>query len=324
MNLPTLLTRAAALQGHRLAISAQSVDAMTDRSTLLPDDKSGQLGRARGIRIHRNVVFATIGGAAPGGGNVRLRMDILTPSTPGPHPLVVYVPGGGFVFAAKSGAARMRGNVAAAGYVVASVEYRTTRHGATYVDGIADIRAAIAHLSDHASELGIDPSRVALWGESAGGYLAAMLGVNGEVDAVIDMFGGSALDRIADGFDSDTVARVFQRGNPLARYVLGPNARTLEDDAAAVRASDPTRRIVPDASVFLIFHGDDDRIVSPRQTAELHDALRDAGVESTRYIVSGAGHGELEVKSGEAKYWTTESILKVLLDFLGRTVGPYR
>jgi hypothetical protein len=54
-----------------------------------------------------------------------LRLDLHTPGSGGPHPLVVYVPGGGFVVAPRRMARRSRAFIAAAGYAVASVEYRT-------------------------------------------------------------------------------------------------------------------------------------------------------------------------------------------------------
>jgi acetyl esterase/lipase len=79
-----------------------------------------------------------------------LRLDLVTPAAAGPHPLVVYVPGGGFVRAPRGMARRERAFVAAAGYVVASVEYRTVRQNATVTDGLSDLRDAIDHLIDHA------------------------------------------------------------------------------------------------------------------------------------------------------------------------------
>ena len=68
-----------------------------------------------------------------------LRLDLVRPAAPGPHPLVVYVPGGGFVRAPRGLARRERAFVAAAGYAVASVEYRTVRQHAT-VAGLTDPR----------------------------------------------------------------------------------------------------------------------------------------------------------------------------------------
>jgi BD-FAE protein len=92
-----------------------------------------------------------------------LRLDLLLPVTAGPHPLVVYVPGGGFVVAPRRMARRQRACIAAAGYAVASVEYRTTRQQATYSDGMADIQSAITYLSDHADEFAINAGRIGIW-----------------------------------------------------------------------------------------------------------------------------------------------------------------
>ena len=124
----------------------------------------------------------------------------------------------------------MRRAFAAAGYVVASIEYRTTRHGATYLDGLADVRAAVRCPARERRRVSHRPDASGLWGESAGGYLVALAGAtNGdrrfdpdgdaEVHAIIDKFGGSDLRRLADGFDRATIDAVYAPGNAVARYV---------------------------------------------------------------------------------------------------------
>ena len=148
-----------------------------------------------------------------------LRLDLHLPVTAGPHPLVVYVPGGGFVVAPRRMARRQRAYIAAAGYAVASVEYRTTRQQATYTDGIADIQSAINYLSDHADEFAINAGRIGIWGESAGGYLASMVGLSDRrIRAVVDQFGASDLSHAADGFDARMHATVTDLRHPIHRY----------------------------------------------------------------------------------------------------------
>ncbi len=325
MNVPTLMTKLAALRGHPLPVSSTPAPADDTESATIPGDPGNQIRSARNLRSIRNVEFARREGLA-------LRMDILSPRESGLRPLVVYIPGGGFVMAPKAGGARMRRFVAAAGYVVASIEYRTTRHAATYEEGIADVRAAIVFLRDHASEYGIDPSRVAVWGESAGGYLASMVGVTnghqrfdpaagGKVLAVVNKFGGSSLARLAEGFDEKTALAIQADGNATARYVHGPDARLIDDDPVELLAADPTTYVSQDSPPFLLFHGTDDRLVSPVQTALLHHALLAAGARSTRYLVSGAGHGDIAVKGGEEKLWTTVPMLRLIVDFLDRALN---
>jgi acetyl esterase/lipase len=331
MNLPTLMTRIAAFRGHALPFSATPAPSDDPQSEVIAADARNQAKPSAPLRSARNVEFARRASSGSTGRDLALRMDILTPREPGRYPLVVYIPGGGFVVAPKIGGARMRRYVAAAGFVVASVEYRTTAHGATYRDGIADIRAAIEFLRAHAHDYGIDPTRVAVWGESAGGYLASMVGVTGgdprldptsagSVLAVVNKFGGSSLDRLAEGFSAETVAANSVAGNAPARYVHGPGAASLRDDEVELRAADPLSYVRRDSPAFLLFHGTDDRLISPIQTALLHHALRDAGVDSTRYLVEGAGHGDIAFKSGEEKVWTTVPMLQLIVDFLKRTL----
>lgn len=321
MNLPTLMTKLAALRGHPIPISTKPAPSDDPQSRSIQADSREQIRPAKGVRVVRNVEFARYEHAGTNGRDVRLRMDIMLPASPGEHPLVVYLPGGGFVMAPKIGGALMRRHVAAAGYVVASIEYRTTRHRATYKDGIADVRAAIAYLREHADEYGIDGSRVALWGESAGGYLASIVGVDGGVGAVVNKFGGSALERLAEGFDDASASATYASGNPVARYVHGPNGTTIDEDTAELRAADPTSHASGNTPPFLIFHGTDDRLTSPIQTQILHHALRAAGADSTRYLVIGAGHGDIAVKGGEEKFWTTVPMMQLIIDFLDGTIG---
>ena len=329
MNIPTLMTKVAALSGHPIPVSKQPAPYDAADSLVIPADASGQVRRVKPVRELRNRVFTIRPGAGRNGEPLSLRMDVIVPETPGTHPLVVFVPGGGFVMSAKAGGRRMRRALAATGYVVASIEYRTTRHGATYRDGLADVRASVRYLRANATEYGIDPAHVALWGESAGGYLVALAGVtNGdprfdreggaEIQAVIDKFGGSDLSRLAEGFDPATIDAVNSPGNAVARYVTGPRAVTIDDYPAAVVAADPASYATSEAPPFLIFHGSDDRIISPVQTALLHRALRQAGADSTRYLVTGAGHGDLAVKGGEERFWTTDSMLRLMTEFLER------
>jgi acetyl esterase/lipase len=231
-----------------------------------------------------------------------LRLDLHVPVTARPHPLVVFVPGGGFVVAPRRMARRQRAFLAAAGYAVASVEYRTTRQHATYTDGMADIQAAISYLID---EFAIDPGRIGIWGESAGGYLASMVGLtDARVKAVVDQFGASDLSHIADGFDQRMRDAVSDPGHPIHRY--GADHANPADLAHAA------------APPFLLLHGDDDRIVTPAQTELLHQALTAKGVHSTRYLLTGAGHGALSLTGRQAQLWTSVQVMTIIKDFLDK------
>ncbi|MHA6765563.1 alpha/beta fold hydrolase [Streptacidiphilus sp. PAMC 29251] len=289
------------------------------------------------LEQHQDVVFAT---PSTDGQKIELKLDLLAPDYGGRKPLVVYIPGGGFIMCDKEGARNQKAYLAEHGYVVASIQYRTILHGATYRDGLADVKAAIRYLRAHADEYGIDPARVAVWGESAGGYLAAMTGAtNGApefetgddldrssaVQAVVDNFGAADLSRIGEDFDTE--ARLAHRlpGNAFAAYVYGPGTeRSIGEHTDEVAAADPAVRAGSDSPAFLLFHGTEDRLVSPSQTQRLHQALRAKGVPSTRYVLTGADHGDLAFMGGSpeaALPWTTEEVMGELLAFLDRQLA---
>lgn len=308
MNSMRLIMALAALSGRPIRLSSVAAPDHDPDSVRLRVGSADQIKPGHGTGAHRGIVYAG-----------KLRVDILTPRAPGPHPLVLYVPGGGFVSARRAMAGRQRRYVAQAGFVVASIDYRTIRDGATYRDGLADVAAALSFLRAHADEYGIDPARAALWGESAGGYLAAMAATdpgNG-VAAVVDAFGASDLATVADGFDQATVSAYTAPGTPLPTYLLGPG-RALADHPDDVLSADPASHITPKTPPFLLLHGDDDRIIAPAQTARLHQALRRTGVDSTRYVLEGAGHGAM---SANARIWTSTQVMEIVVNFLRTELG---
>lgn len=314
-------------------IAASIAPSDTSSSTVIhPDRKDQILCGKTPLRTIRNVVYATPG--LPGGKTVSLKMDLLIPQSARKQILVVYVPGGGFVMAAKEAALNVRTYVAEAGFVVASVEYRTSRDGANYRDGVEDVKAAIRYLRAHAAEYGIDARTVAVWGESAGGYLAAMVGVtNGnrdfdkgadqqpgsDVQGVIVDFGASDIGKIAADYDEAT-QQAMATNEGLVRYIGRAAGTNGLDRELAATAANPLKYVKPDAPPFLIFHGNQDRMVSPSQTLILHQALLAAGVQSTRYVVDGAGHGDLafigDTQSG--LLWSTNKVMSLIVNFLDR------
>ncbi|MCU1683987.1 MAG: alpha/beta hydrolase [Amycolatopsis sp.] len=308
--------------------------APSDTSTSTVIDPTGpqiECGKTA-VDTHNDVVYSK---PAPG---TELKLDVIVPKTGGTKPLVVYVSGGGFVQSIKEAALDQRTFIAEAGYVVASVQYRTTTTGATYRDAVSDVKAAIRYLRAHADEYGINPAKVGVWGESAGGYLAAMTGTtNGvktfeagdnldqrsDVQAVVDKFGPSDLTKIQADFDPATQEAYVGPGGSTAAFVYGPDSgMAIGADPAAVAGANPATYVDSASPAFLLFHGDDDRIISPSQTLLLHTALRAKGVDSTRYVLSGAGHGDLAAILGgdpeSALPWTTAEVVGEIVAFFGK------
>jgi len=316
-----------------------STVAASDTSTSLvirPDPNDQITCGKTAIKTVENVVFSTR--TLANGKSLDLLMDIQMPELPGRKPLVVYVTGGGFIQAPKEAALNLRTYVAEAGFVVASIQYRTVRNGANYRDGIADVKSAVRHLRANADRYGIDPGKVAVWGESAGGYLAAMAGVtsgikafdvgnnleqSSDVQAVVDKFGTSDMSKLAADFDEQAKEADNANDNPIAQYIgMAPGTHVLDTHIAGT-AANPMTYVKASVPPFLIFHGSQDRLVSPSQTLILHDALIAAGGRSTRYVLDGAGHGDLSFL-GDAKSglpWSTRQTMGIIVDFLKVSIG---
>ncbi|MGV9311919.1 prolyl oligopeptidase family serine peptidase [Streptomyces sp. NPDC003691] len=311
---------------------AKTVKPTSTRSStvIVPDGPQIACG-ATEVATLRDIVYAS---PTTGGERHDLKLDLQVPRTKDPKPLVLYITGGGFIRADKSGNLNQRTYIAEQGYAVASIEYRTASTGSTYREGVADVKSAIRYLRAHSTELGIDTEKVAVWGQSAGGYLAAMAGAtNGtdlfeqgdnldrssDVQAVVDQFGADDLARIADDFDRETRAVNLAPGSNINSYVFGPDsARTVATDRAANRAADPATYLSRSSAPVILFHGDNDRIISPSQSLILLHALKAERVKATRYVVQGADHGDLAfLGDPEAgKKWTTQKVMGTITRFL--------
>jgi acetyl esterase/lipase len=140
---------------------------------------------------------------------------------------------------------------------------------------------------------------------------------------VIDKFGASDTSKLAADFDSHAREAGDAKDNPIAKYIgLDPASHRLDVRVAAT-AANPLAYITQADPPFLIFHGSQDKLISPSQTLILHNALTAAGAHSTRYVLDGAGHGDLaflgDTHSGLP--WSTNQTMGLIVGFLRTSLG---
>jgi acetyl esterase/lipase len=239
-------------------------------------------------------------------------LDLYLPRSASGAPLVVLVHPGTFAEGDKREVGAVP-TLLEQGYAVASVNYRLSGE-ARFPAAVQDVKAAIRWLRAHAGEYGIDPRRIAVWGTSAGGYLATMVGVSGGVWSGLDDVGlgnaavSSQVQAVVSWYGPgdftalDTQARQVAAcagrapahddpGSPESRWLGGP-----VQTAPLTRASNPIAWLpsAPAGSLppFLLVHGGVDCVVPSAQSTQLGQALTAAGVPTRVEIADGAGHAD--------------------------------
>ena len=237
-----------------------------------------------------------------------LRMSILMPKHREDRknlPVLVWLCGGAFQVMDPDVWIPQWTEFARRGCIVAGVEYRTANEAA-FPAALEDVKSAIRFLRGNASDFGLDPDRIFIAGESAGGCLACLAGVYGEdrkydvgdyleyssrIQGVIDFYGVTDFTYKSDGADDlDQVVRQFLGGN------------SLEEEASACLHVDA------DTPPFLIFHGDRDELSDICQSEKMYQNLVKQGISADFYILEGCGHG--------ADEFYQEEILEIVADFI--------
>jgi acetyl esterase/lipase len=221
-----------------------------------------------------------------------LELDLYLPlGLEGPVPVVVYVHGGGWQRGSRRDPpplldADFYDQIAAQGLAVAAIDYRLSGE-ARFPAPLEDVRAAVSWIRDHAAAYGLDPGRVCLWGDSAGGHLALLAALTGAtVRAAVAWFPVTDLAGMpSDLADAGGVADL----GPDSREarLLGAPASSVPDLA---RQGSPVTHARADAPPILLLHGTTDDLVPTAQSIRLAEVLRRAGASVELELVPGATH----------------------------------
>lgn len=229
----------------------------------------------------------------------RLLLDLYLPDHDSAKPLIAFIHGGGWVAGSKESCFPAenhgRGTFMHRGFAVACINYRLSGE-ASYPAQIEDVKASIRWLRANATKYGLYGDKVAVWGESAGGHLAALAGTTSDIkqyDKGDNLQFSSAAQAVVDFFGPSDLTNSDQPGedpkdNALVVKLLGGAGPDLE---ARARAASPVTYVTADDAPFHIVHGDQDRIVPLSQSRLLDKILTQAKVSSDLHIIAGMGHG---------------------------------
>jgi pectinesterase len=127
----------------------------------------------KGVEAARNIVYTTL--ATTPYGKRDLHLDIFRPQKTGKYPAIIMIHGGGWRSGTRQMQVPMAEMLAAKGYVAITVEYQLSLE-AKYPAAVFNIKSAIRWVHANAGKYGIDTSRIAVSGCSAGGQLASLVG----------------------------------------------------------------------------------------------------------------------------------------------------
>jgi acetyl esterase/lipase len=235
---------------------------------------------------------------------VRLLGDFYAPKGLDKAPALVAVHGGGWQIGDRKFYSNWGPYLARNGFAAFAIEYRLMKPGVkTYPGSVYDAKAAVQYVRAKAGELGIDPDRIGMIGDSAGAHLSALVALAGEepafsseyrsdpnaalpakIKAVVGFYG--VYDMLAQ-WQHDLVTR--PRDNISEKYLgAAPHTnRKVFFEASPISYATVDRN----STRFLLIHGDHDDIVDPAtQSAAFLLALKQAGFFVRTVVIPGAGH----------------------------------
>jgi acetyl esterase/lipase len=194
------------------------------------------------------------------------------------RPAMIFFFGGGWVGGTPDQFKKQAAYFATRGMVTARVDYRTipAKKGPPDVC-CADAKSAIRHLRTHAAKLGVDPSRIAGAGGSAGGHLAAFA-------ALVP-----GLDDPKDDLNVSCKPDALVLFNPV--FDNGPGQWGNDRLGANFRAYSPAHHISKGAPPTIIFLGDSDKLIPVKVGENFTAKMKEVGSRCELRITKGAGHG---------------------------------
>lgn len=217
-------------------------------------------------------------------GDVSLTLDAFVPEGEGPFATCILVHGGGFTKGDKQTfITPLFEPLAKAGFTWFTINYRLAPQH-QWSACVFDTASAIQWVKAHAAEYKVDVNRIAIIGESAGGYLVSALGVTGKGDtrvaAVVPFYA-----------PHDLVTHVRRRNEMRGLGDLIGSHEMNEANFTKLAMMSPLNQMRPGLPPFLLIHGDADTTVAHEQSVAFQAKMKAAGNSCDLITVPGGGHG---------------------------------
>jgi acetyl esterase/lipase len=227
-----------------------------------------------------------------------LALDLHVPARIQSNVLLVYIHGGAWSGGSKDDVP-VKGLVGR-GYAVASVNYRLSTE-ARFPANVHDIKAAIRFLRASQSDLGIKADKIVILGSSAGGHLAALVGVSNGLTELEGTVGdhrnkGSDVQGIVSFYGASNLETILKQSTPHGLSVRVPALELLlggvpENVPELARLASPVAHVDKNDPPLLLIHGDQDPQMPVNQSLELQAVYESIHLPVEFINVHGGAHG---------------------------------
>lgn len=259
--------------------------------SVLPLVQADNTSREDGYDRINNVEYGKVG-------EHRLLLDLYLPHDVEQAPLVIWIHGGAWRRGSKARMPLLF--LVKQGYAIASVDYRLSPI-AKFPAQIHDIKAAVRFMKATAAHWKVSADRIGVAGESAGGHLAALLGVtNGhqKLEGDIGVFPKESSDvhAIVDLFGPTNFMTILHQSTPHGLSVRVPALELLlgarpEKIQGLAKLASPVEHVNKKDPPLLMIHGDQDPQVPINQSHELHAKYKHLQLPVLFHVIHGGFHG---------------------------------
>jgi len=198
-------------------------------------------------------------------------------------PAVLDIHGGGWVNGTRYTMSPAMEDMAAQGFVGMTIEYDLsgTADKVVFPTALNQCWMALHFLREHAAEYGVDPTKIAVAGSSAGGELAALLGLGvGKPDSEPPVAAAVVYNGVLDLSDPGVSPKIVEA-------YLGGSCEAKKDEC---KKASPTQAIMMGAPPFFVGHGTKDESVPYEQAEQFIDKLKKASVPVMVFTAPGGPH----------------------------------
>jgi acetyl esterase/lipase len=255
----------------------------------------------------KNIVYAEVA-------DKKLLLDLYLPSGKKDPYLIVWIHGGAWRSGSKESPPM---GMLPYGYALASINYRLSEE-AIFPAPIHDIKASIRFLRANAKKYGYRPDKIIIWGSSAGGHLAALVGTTNNDKELEGNIGrntneSSSVQAIVDFFGPSNFLTILSQSTPHGLSVRIPSltlllGKPVEEVPDIAKKASPVYQVDSTDPPIFIVHGDQDIQVPVNQSLELMAAYRKNKLPVQFEAIPGAGHG--------GKAYDAKEVMEMMKNFL--------